>query len=146
MATKLMTAFGYAVSAFNSGDYSNSLAPLLHKHVVMNQVDDPSAPAHAGIADVINYLVGTQSTLLPQFGYVPTIDDPLISKPKEAPRDTDGAAAQVLHAQISGIGTYQDDKNNPKTLEHVRYFFLFRREDPGSSWLLVHAVATPYKA
>ncbi len=81
MPTELMATFAGAVSAFNSGDYIASLKPLLHKHVVMNQVDDPSAPVHAGIADVINYLVGTQSKLLPQFGYVPTIDDPLISGP-----------------------------------------------------------------
>jgi hypothetical protein len=145
MTTKLMTAFNYAVSAFNSGDYSTSFKPLLHKHVVMNQVDDPKAPPHAGIDNVIHYLVRTQSTLLPQFGYVPDPNDPLIYGPKEAPEDTDGAAAQVLHAQINGIGTYQDVKNDPKTLTHVRYFFLFRRESPGASWLLVHAVATPYK-
>jgi len=145
MPSKLMTAFSYAVSAFNSGDYSNSLKPLLHRHVVMNQVDDPTAPPRAGIDNVIEYLVTTQSKSLPQFHYVPDASDPIMYGPVEAPKDTDGAAAHVLHAQISGIGTYQDFKNDPTTLTHVRYFFLFRRESLRDSWLLVHATATPYK-
>jgi len=143
MPTELMATFAGAVSAFNSGDYITSLKPLLHKHVVMNQVDDPKAPPHAGIDNVTNYLVGTQSTLLPQFAYVG--DPEIVYGPVEAPANTDDPASQALHGQISGIGTYQDDKQKPATLTYVRYFFLFRRESPKNSWLLVHAVATPYK-
>jgi hypothetical protein len=143
MATKLMTAFRYAVDAFNSGYYSKSLAPLLHNNVVMNQVDDPKAPPHAGIDNVIKYLVKTQSVPLPQFYYVPA-GDPYMDGPKEAPEDTDGAAGQVLHAQINGIGKYQDVKNDNTTLKYVRYFFLFKRNSPNDDWLLVHATATPY--
>jgi len=62
MKTELRTIFEQAVSAFNSGDYTGSLGPLLHADIVMNEVDDPQAPPHSGKNEVLNYLTSTQST------------------------------------------------------------------------------------
>jgi len=144
MKTQLRTIFEQAVSAFNSGDYTGSLGPLLHADIVMNEVDDPQAPPHSGKNEVLNYLTSTQSTKKPQFRYVDSAD-PGIRGPFEGPHDTDNKP-NTKHGQISGIGKYQDisvaapgqDLTDPFL---VRYFFLFRKE--AGSWLLVEAVATP---
>jgi hypothetical protein len=143
MKTRLRQTFEQAVSAFNSADYTGSLGSLLHPDVVMNEVDDPKAPPHAGKNDVLTYLNNTQSSKQPQFFYVDT-SDPKIDGPNEAPGDTDNKP-NVRHAQVNGIGKYQDISvtapgQNITAPFYVRYYFLFRKE---ASWLLVHATATP---
>jgi hypothetical protein len=65
--------------------------------------------------------------------------------PHEGPHDTDHKS-NVKHAQINGIGKYQDISiaaPGQAVIDPypVRYYFMFRKE--ASSWLLVHAVATP---
>ena len=149
-----MNVFDTAVKAFNKGAYSNSttsLASVMHADIVMNKVDDPTAKPFAGKRNVISYLNSHQSALLPQFNYLPKSRFPFITNPPiEAPPNTDNAGSTALHAQISGIGTYQDiSLAGPgqaiTTPDYVRYFFLFRREDTSHPWRLVHATATPYK-
>ena len=144
MKTKLLRTFEQAVSAFNSGDYTGSLGPLLHADVVMNEVDDPEASPHNGKSEVVDYLTNKQSSKKPQFFYVDP-DDPVVEGPFEGPPDSDHKP-NTKHAQISGIGKYQDisvagpdqDVTEPFL---VRYYFLFRKE--AGAWLLVEAVATP---
>jgi hypothetical protein len=150
--SQLLSTFQDAVIAFNDGDYdttSASLSARSHDDVVMNKVDDPRALPFSGRHDVFTYLNTYQKAPLPQFNYKPDSTNPTdvstMKGPDEAPVGTDTKAG-VLHAQISGIGKYQDvsGKGTNKNVTdpyYVRYFFLFRRES--NSWQLVHATATP---